>query len=66
MKNVGQTDKIIRIILAFVMAGVSYFGVVEGILSWVLYIVAVVFLLTALVGFCPIYKVFGKSTCQVK
>ena len=66
MKNVGQADKIIRIVLAFVMAGVSYFGVVEGILSWVLYIVAVVFLLTALVGFCPIYKVFGKSTCQVK
>jgi hypothetical protein len=66
IKNVGQTDKIVRIVLAVVLFALDYFEVVTGAFSWVLSIVAIVLLVTALVNFCPLYKVLGKSTCEVK
>jgi hypothetical protein len=65
-KNMGSTDKIIRVLLAAVMA-VLYFGnIVGGTLGLVLLILAVVFVLTSLVSFCPLYTIFGISTCKVK
>lgn len=66
IKNVGQTDKIIRIVLAIVLAGLDFFEVVKGAFSWVLSVVAIVLLVTALVGHCPLYKILGKSTCEMK
>ena len=66
IKNVGQTDKIIRIVLAIVLAGLDFFEVVGGAFSWVLSLVAIVLLVTALIGFCPLYKILGKNTCEVK
>jgi len=61
-KNVGNADKIIRIILAVVAAILAFVvgaGSVGGI---VLLVVAAVLLVTALVGFCPLYRLFGMST----
>lgn len=66
IKNVGQTDKIIRIVLAVVLAGLDFFEVVKGGFSWILSVVAVVLLVTALLGHCPLYKILGKNTCEVK
>lgn len=67
IKNVGQTDKIVRIVLAVVLFALDYFEVAgTGVFSWILSIVAIVLLVTALVNFCPLYKVLGKSTCEVK
>lgn len=66
IKNVGQTDKIIRIVLAVILASLDFFEVVKGRFSWVLSVVAIVLLATALLNFCPLYKVLGKSTCEVK
>ncbi|PZQ39968.1 MAG: DUF2892 domain-containing protein [Phenylobacterium zucineum] len=62
IKNVGSADKIIRIALAVVAAALGFVvgaGRVGGIL---LFVVAVVLLVTALVGFCPLYRLFGLST----
>ncbi len=62
IKNVGSADKIIRIALAVVAAALGFVvgaGQVGGIL---LFVVAVVLLVTALVGFCPLYRLFGLST----
>jgi hypothetical protein len=40
--------------------------VIEGTLAYILMAVAIVFLITSLVNFCPLYKVFGISTCKIK
>jgi hypothetical protein len=65
-QNVGATDKIIRILLAIVFAALYITNVVTGTLGIVLLVVAVVFAATALVGFCPLYALFGLNTCPVK
>ena len=65
-KNMGSTDKTIRIILAIVIGVLYYTGVVSGTLGIVLSVVAVVFLLTSLLNFCPLYTVLGINSCKVK
>ena len=61
-KNMGTADRIIRTAIA-VLVGVLYFtGVLGGTLALILGIVAVLFLLTSLVSFCPTYTLFGIST----
>jgi hypothetical protein len=65
-QNVGATDKIIRILLAIVFAALYFTNVATGTLGIVLLVLAVVFAATALVGFCPLYALFGLNTCPVK
>ena len=65
-KNIGQTDKIIRIVLGLGLAALDFFEVVKGGFSWVLSVVAVVLIVTALINFCPLYTLLGKNTCEVK
>ncbi len=65
-KNMGNTDRIIRLILAAIV-GVLYFtNTITGTLGIVLLALAGVFLLTSLVSFCPIYKIVGVNTCPAK
>ena len=54
-KNVGSADKIIRILLAVLFAVLILTNVVSGWLAIVLGILGVVFLVTALLNFCPIW-----------
>lgn len=65
-KNMGTIDKTIRIIIAAVVAGLYYAGTISGTLGIVLLVLAGVFVLTSLVSFCPLYTVFGISTCPNK
>ncbi|WGH75472.1 DUF2892 domain-containing protein [Tenacibaculum tangerinum] len=65
-KNMGSTDKIIRLIIAAVIVILYFTGTISGILGTVLLILAGVFVLTSLVGFCPLYSPFGINTCSVK
>jgi hypothetical protein len=64
--NVGSADKVVRILLAFAAGCYAIFGGVEGWLRVVLYVVATVLLLTALVGFCPLYRVVGVNSCPTR
>lgn len=65
-KNMGSTDRIIRIIIAAII-GVLYFtGTITGTWGLVLVILAGVFLLTSFISFCPLYAPFGISTCPAK
>jgi len=60
--NMGTIDKGIRIALA-VLVGVLYFlGQISGVTAIVLGVLAVVFVITSLVSFCPLYLPFGIST----
>lgn len=63
-KNMGSTDRIIRLVLAAIMAYLYFGGVVTGILGIVLAAVAGVFVLTSLVSFCPLYTLVGMNTCK--
>ncbi len=65
-KNMGNADKGIRIVLAIGVALLYYFNVIEGILAYILMALAIVFLLTSLVSFCPLYAPFRINTCKSK
>ena len=65
-KNMGSADRIIRVIVAAVIAYLYFSGIIAGTLGLVLLVLAVVFVLTSLVSFCPLYAPFGISTCKVK
>ncbi|MBK5208479.1 MAG: DUF2892 domain-containing protein [Flavobacteriaceae bacterium] len=63
-KNMGSTDKLIRVLIAVVIAVLYYLGKIEGTLAIVLMAFAVILLLTSLVSFCPLYTIFGINTCK--
>jgi hypothetical protein len=64
-KNMGNLDRIIRTVIALVAAALYFANVLTGAIGIVALVVAVVFLLTSAVGFCPIYRLVGLSTCPV-
>jgi hypothetical protein len=65
-KNMGNADRIFRIIVAIVIAVLYFTHVVTGTLGIVLMVLAGVFVLTSLVSFCPLYTLVGASTCPAK
>jgi fatty acid desaturase len=65
-KNMGTADRVIRILLAALFAYLYFGGIVTGTWGLVLVILGGVFVLTSLVGFCPLYVPFGLSTCAKK
>lgn len=65
-KNMGTTDKAIRVLIAAVIAILYFTNVISGTLGLVLLILAAVFLLTSLVSFCPLYAPLGITTCKTK
>jgi len=62
----GRADRIIRILLAIAVALLLYFEVVHGVIAYVLFGVAALFVLTSLVGFCPVYGLFGINSNKIK
>jgi TM2 domain-containing membrane protein YozV len=65
-KNMGNTDKAIRVILALGIALLYYFDIIQGTLAYVLMALAIIFLITSFISFCPLYKPFGINTCKTK
>jgi hypothetical protein len=63
-KNMGTVDRIIRILLAVVIIALYATGQITGTAAIVLGIIAVVFLLTGLIGFCPAYLPLGIKTTK--
>lgn len=61
----GTLDKVIRVIVGLIAAALVYYDVVEGMYSYILLTITAIFLLTSLVGFCPLYGLFGLNTCPV-
>ena len=62
----GMADKAIRILIVVVI-GVLYFtNTISGTLAIILGILAVAFVLTSFISFCPLYLPFGISTLKKK
>lgn len=65
-RNMGNTDKGIRVIIALVVALLYYNDTISGTLAYVLMGISIVLLVTSLINFCPLYKVLGINTCKIK
>ncbi len=64
-KNVGNIDKLVRLIIAVVLFILVYTDTVKGnTMQYVLLTLALIAALTSLLNFCPIYKVLGINTCK--
>ncbi len=64
-KNESSVDRIIRLVIAIAAFGGAFAIGLGSALGWVLVVVGAIMLVTAAVGFCPLYRVFGISTCKV-
>jgi preprotein translocase subunit SecD len=61
-KNMGTIDRIIRILLAIVVIILYITGSITGFAAIILGILAIVFIITSMIGFCPLYVPFKIST----
>ena len=62
----GTIDRIVRVIVAAIIAILYFFGIISGTVAIVLLVLAGIFVLTSLVSTCPLYLPFGIKTCKVK
>ena len=65
-KNMGNADRIIRIIIAAVLLFLFFTDKVSGTLGYVALGASLVFLLTSVISFCPLYPLIGINTCPNK
>ena len=66
LTNMGRFDRVVRLVIAAALL-FGAFGAappLSSVLFWLAVIVAVVFVVTALAGFCPLYRIFGLNTCR--
>ena len=63
-KNMGTADKLIRLTVVALIAILYFTGQITGTAAIILGIVAVAFLVTSLIGWCPTYVPFGISTAK--
>jgi uncharacterized membrane protein YtjA (UPF0391 family) len=63
-KNMGTTDKMIRTIIALILGVLTYTGVISGTFAYVALALAIVFVFTSFISFCPLYFPFGINTCK--
>jgi len=60
--NMGIIDRVVRIVIVLVFIGLYFGNVITGTLAIVLLVLAVVFILTSLISFCPLYLMFGINS----
>lgn len=65
-KNMGNTDKIIRFILAILFSILYFTNTISGTAGIILLILGGVFIFTGFINFCPLYLPFGINTCKKK
>ena len=63
-KNMGTTDRSIRLVIALIVAALYFTGNISGVIATIGIAVAVIFLFTSFLGVCPLYNVLGVSTCK--
>lgn len=62
-KNIGETDRAIRIVIGIALLSLYFF--LDGGLRWI-GLIGLIPILTALFSFCPLYRLIGMNTCKVK
>ena len=65
-KNMGSHDRIIRIAAAIIIAILYLTNQITGVAGIILGLVAILLVITSLISICPMYMLFGISTCKKK
>ena len=63
-KNMGTADKVIRALVAVVVLILYFTNVISGTLAVILLILAGIFVVTSILGTCPLYLLFGINTAK--
>ena len=63
-KNMGSIDKLVRLFIAIILIVLFYKEVLTGTIGIVALVFALVFALTSLISFCPLYLPFGIKTTK--
>lgn len=63
-KNMGNADRIARIMIAAIVTTLYFTNVINGTLGIVLMVLSGIFVLTSLISVCPLYIPFGMKTCH--
>jgi hypothetical protein len=61
-KNMAVVDRILRVVLVALVAVLYFTHLLSPVAAIILGILSVVFLLTSIVGTCPLYMLLGIST----
>ena len=62
--NEGPVDRIIRVIVGVAMLILGFAGIASGVWMWIAYLAGAILLVTGIVGFCPLYRLFKISTTR--
>ncbi|MFN4123139.1 MAG: DUF2892 domain-containing protein [Flavobacteriales bacterium] len=65
-KNMGNADRIIRVLIAAVISVLYFTGTLTGTIGIVALALGGVFIATSVISFCPLYTLVGLSTCPTK
>ncbi len=65
-QNMGTVDRVLRVLVAVVIAGLYFTNMISGAVAVILGVLALIFILTSAAGFCPLYLPFGINTCAPK
>lgn len=61
-RNMGTTDRVLRVLVAVVIAVLYFTHQISGTWAIVGLIISGIFILTSLISFCPLYLPFGINT----
>jgi len=64
--NMSSADRVIRLTISAILIALYFTNVAMGTIGIILLVLAGVFTLTSFIGFCPLYALFGISTCRIK
>ncbi len=60
--NMGTADRVIRTVIALAIGALYFTGRISGTVAIVIGVVAVMFLVSSFISWCPAYAPFGFST----
>lgn len=58
----NNTDRLIRLVLAGIFTTLWFTHVITGVWGVILLVLAGIFVVTSIIGWCPLYTLFGIST----
>ena len=65
-KNMGGMDRVVRFIVAAIIATLYFTATISGVFAYGLLALAGIFVVTSFISFCPLYALVGLNTCKVK
>jgi len=63
-KNLGNVDRIIRFVVALIIAALYFANIISGTVAIILFAVAAILIVTSFVGLCPLYYLFRIKTIK--